>query len=461
MRKAFGVRRDPRQPVRKLIPIIHFKSMSLSFPAVTTFNGEAPASARPSGKPTLLVVDDEEGPRLSLKVVFGDEFRILMAEDGPTAIELAKNNRIDVAVLDIRMSGMSGIEVLERLRYLDPSVEAVMMTAFETTDTIRQALRLRACDYINKPFDIATMRSAVEGALERRSLASEVRTNGEKLVQLQDELQRLRMSEERVRTRGEIYASIIHDINGPLTIISGLLQIINHRIGDAAEVKGDDLDLVKDRLKRITRQATNCIEISRRYLNILQQSPNENARVWVNQVLAELGELLRIHPSTKNNQLLIHPLTDDMAVSANGTDLIQILQNLTLNALQCTPQYHRVEIRGQLHPHPLDLNVFANGGEDRFVNGEGFNNTAPLLALSVQDNGPGIAPEVMPKIFDPFFTTRPASQGTGLGLCIVQRLLKETRGALHVHSKPGQGTVFTVYLAGNPLGQDSALKLES
>ena len=435
--------------------------MPSPLPLVSPFSDETPTIPEKPHKPTLLVVDDEEGPRMSLKVVFGDEFNILMAEDGPTAVELVKNHQIDVAVLDIRMAGMSGIEVLERLRYLDPSIEAVMMTAFETTDTIRQALRLRACDYINKPFDISTMRAAVAGALERRSLGGEVRTNSEKLIQLQDELQQLRMEENIVRTRGEIYASIIHDINGPLTIISGLLQIINQRIGDVTRVEGDDLETVKDRMKRITRQVTNCIEISRRYLSFLRQNPNENARVWTNQILNDLSELLRVHPCTRNNQLLIHPLAEDAAVPTNGTDLIQILLNLTLNALQCTPQYHRVEIRGQLHPHPLDLGMFIDGAEDRFINREGFKNAAPLLALSVQDNGPGIAPEVMPKIFEPYFTTQPKTQGTGLGLCIVLRLLKEARGALHVHSKPGQGTVFTVYLPAHPAGQNSDFKLES
>ena len=87
---------------------------------------------------TLLVVDDEEGPRQSLRVIFKDEYDLLMAEDGPTAIELAKQHPIDVAVLDIRMAGMSGIEVLERLKYVNPNIEAIMMTAFETTDTIRE-----------------------------------------------------------------------------------------------------------------------------------------------------------------------------------------------------------------------------------------------------------------------------------------------------------------------------------
>ncbi len=69
---------------------------------------------------TLLIVDDEDGPRQSLRVIFKDDYDLLMAEDGPTAIELAQKNEIDVAVLDIRMAGMSGIEVLERLKYREP-----------------------------------------------------------------------------------------------------------------------------------------------------------------------------------------------------------------------------------------------------------------------------------------------------------------------------------------------------
>ena len=297
--------------------------------------------------------------------------------------------------------------------------------------------------------------------MERRTLGSEVRTNEEKLSELQDELQEVRMEEEIVRTRGEIYACIIHDINGPLTVISGLLQIINQGIGDATAVQGEDLEVVKERLRRITRQATNCIEISRRYLSFLRKNPGSNSRVWVNQILSDLSELLRVHPAVRNNQLIIHPLADDVAVPTNGTDLIQILLNLTLNALQCTQQFHRVEIRGHLHPQPLELPLFRDGAEDLLINREGLRNTAPLLSLSVQDNGPGIQPEVMPRIFEPYFTTHPRSQGTGLGLCIVHRLIKESHGAVHVHSKPGQGTAFTVYLPAHQATQSPTVSRET
>lgn len=431
--------------------------MSLPLPIDEVFTEEiAPSGGSGGGapsatRPTLLVVDDEEGPRKSLKVIFEDQYEVLMAEDGPSAIDLMRENHVDVAVLDIRMGQMSGLEVLERLRYLDPSVEAVMMTAFETTETLRQALRLRACDYISKPFDVATMRLAVARAIERRSLGSEVRTNSEKLLQLQDELQQARLDQDKAHTRGEIYASVVHDINGPLTIISGLLQIINQKAGgDTRKLEGDDLDFVRDRLRRITRQVTTCIELSRRYLGMLRPQTGETVKVWVNQILGDLGELVRVHPTTRNNQFIIHPLPEDAVVSIHGIDLIQILLNLTLNAFQCSPQIHRVEIRAQLISQPLDLSMFTDGPEDQFVNREGFANVSPLLALSVQDNGPGIAPEIMPRIFEPFFTTQPKSTGTGLGLCIVQRLLKQAHGAIHAHSKVGQGTIFTVYLAAQP-----------
>lgn len=122
---------------------------------------------KPRGK--LLVVDDEEGPRESMRVIFQDEYDMFFAEDGPAAIKIAQENDIEVVVTNIRMAGMSGIEVLERLKSFKPEIEVIMMTAFKTNDTIRQSLRLGACDYINKPFDLATMRTAVSKAMKRRT----------------------------------------------------------------------------------------------------------------------------------------------------------------------------------------------------------------------------------------------------------------------------------------------------
>ena len=414
--------------------------MAATLPTETTLTPVVPR------KGTILVCDDEEGPRQSLRVIFKDDYQVLMAADGRAAVELAQQNKIDVAVLDIRMGGMSGIEVLERLKFIDPHIEVVMMTAFETADTMRQALRLRASDYINKPFDIATMRTAVANAMQRRSLTGEIEDNTEQLQHLMAELQNQKIEEQISRTRGDIYASIIHDINSPLTVISGYIQMMNERIGTANQLEVEDLQYVKDNLQIITRQVRNCIEISRRYLGFLRCQSTAAATVGVNQLLRDLAELIHVHPSVQNNEFSCAPLPEDMTVGINGTDLIQILLNLTTNAFQCTQQVHRVEISGQVLAAPLEPAQIQDGSNDRWLNVESFENTAPLLALTVRDTGPGIPAEILPKVFDPYFTTKSARHGTGLGLSIVLRLVKSGNGLLHCHTEAGSGTAFTVYL---------------
>jgi two-component system, sensor histidine kinase and response regulator len=412
---------------------------------------EAPTAPRRRG--TLLIVDDEDGPRQSLRVIFKDEYNLLMAEDGPTAIALAQKNDIDVAVLDIRMAGMSGIEVLERLKYVKPDIEAIMMTAFETTDTIRQALRLRACDYINKPFDLATIRSAVSQAMQRRTLESEIHSSAEKVQELLNELQNQKVEEQIAKTRGDIYASIIHDINGPLTVISGFVQILSQRVNRNSRMEVEDLEFIKDRLRIVARQVGNCVEISRRYLGFLSRQSEQTASVSVNQLLKDLEQLVRVHPSLHENEFHITSLGEDTGVKVNGTDLIQILLNLSVNAFQCAKFSHRIEVGGETLREPLDLTKFKDGPNDRLLNVECFENSAPLVKFWVRDTGPGIPPEVLPKIFQPFFTTKGPREGTGLGLNIVQRLIKEGGGALHVHTRVGEGTTFTIYLPGAPLAK--------
>jgi len=117
-----------------------------------------------------------------------------------------------------------------------------------------------------------------------------------------------------------------------------------------------------------------------------------------------------------------------------------------VNAFQCSPQVHWVQIEAHELLSPLDLGALKDGPQDRTLNIENFENRQPLLELRVSDTGPGIPPEILPKIFQPFFSTKAPRQGTGLGLNIVQRLIKEAKGALHVHSELGKGTVFSLYL---------------
>src|SRR5271170_3485264 len=85
-----------------------------------------PAAPSHRNKGVLLIVDDEDGARQALRVIFKEEYHVLTATDGASAIRLVQDNKVNVAVLDVRMAGMSGIEALERLKFVDPDIEVVI-----------------------------------------------------------------------------------------------------------------------------------------------------------------------------------------------------------------------------------------------------------------------------------------------------------------------------------------------
>jgi two-component system sensor histidine kinase/response regulator len=397
-------------------------------------------------KPALLVVDDEAGPRQSLKIVFKNDYDILLASSGEEALEIVREHPVDVAVLDIMMEGMSGTELLAQLKQIDPTIEVVMLTAYETIDTARLALRYGACDYLNKPFDIATMRAAVARASAKHQLSVNLSHTNQKLQRLQSEIRDQKVQQEVIRGRGEIYASVLHDINSPLTVISGFVEMINYSIEDVASLEGERLESVRDDLNKLTQQVSRCFEISRRYLSFLRGSPNEIPKVSITQILSDLRDLLIRHPSAQGHELVVETPDNNLVGRINGTDLLQILLNLTINGFQSSEIPHRVEVSCRILSEVPDLCNFTNSDSSRAINLDRFNGTPPLAAITVADNGPGIAPELVRKMFHERFTTKTAEQGTGLGLSIVGRLVEAANSALIMKTTVGKGTMFTLFV---------------
>ena len=123
----------------------------------------------------MLVVDDEPGVRASVKMILDGVCEVVEACDGPAAIESVRSGDVDVCLLDVRLPGMEGIEVLERIKRLDAGLEVVLVTAVRTVRTAVEAMKLGAYDYLTKPFAVDDLRSVVNRALERRALQREVR----------------------------------------------------------------------------------------------------------------------------------------------------------------------------------------------------------------------------------------------------------------------------------------------
>ncbi len=125
-------------------------------------------------RPVVLVVDDDPGVRESFRLILEDHYDVVDAPDGPGALDVVRASAVDLVLLDIRLPGMDGIEVLERIKALDEGIEVILVTAVKTVRTAVAAMKLGAFDYLTKPFEEDELLSLSRRALERRALEREV-----------------------------------------------------------------------------------------------------------------------------------------------------------------------------------------------------------------------------------------------------------------------------------------------
>src|SRR4030067_1928137 len=122
---------------------------------------------------TILIVDDDKSIRYSLKRMMEEKYSILTAQNGEESLTRVKESSPDLVIMDIKMPGRSGIEVLKEIKLIDPKSLVIIMTAYGTTETAIEAMKYGAYDYILKPFPIPQMKRLVEKALALRKLIKE------------------------------------------------------------------------------------------------------------------------------------------------------------------------------------------------------------------------------------------------------------------------------------------------
>ncbi len=403
---------------------------------------ESPAGAQAvaaPARPVLMIVDDDDGVRLSLRVLFSPDYEVLVADSGLQALGLVQGQSIDVAIVDLSMPGMSGIQLLEQLKRFDASIEVIILTGQGSLETARQAISLGASGYLTKPFELNEGRATVIRALNRRrqTLAWH---------DLERELQLRKREEELTRVKSEIYASVIHDLNSPLTATIGLLELLHYDVDTAQRCGGLDLKQAWQNVQDARAQLGFCASIIQRYLKDMRRSENEPATADLAVVLSDLKRMIRVYPATKNNQCVIHVPDEPMVVRANGLDLLQGFINLTLNALQASENKLHIEIYCRHLPAGQTLREPESTPNDTFLFAERLAEGGPMVSVTVQDDGAGIHPEVLTRVFDRYYSTKEPGHGTGIGLSVVQRVMAENNGAIHLHSVPGEGTAFTVFL---------------
>lgn len=258
-------------------------------------------------------------------------------------------------------------------------------------------------------------------AIHNAQLYENVQTQLEQL----NDAQALLVQREKLAAIGELSAGIAHELNNPLTGIILYSQLLEMQSAGDAKV-------IKD-INQIVTQAKRASSIVHGLLNFARQHPMERNPLQINEIINRTIDLLAYEIRAHNVDLQLQ-LDEDLPLIIGDThQLQQVLVNLINNALQAQQD---------------------NGKQGRIViksmTGKSEHNHSAIqgdvVQLTVQDDGPGIPPDVQKRIFDPFFTTKATGKGTGLGLSICHGIIKEHNGYISVESVVGQGTIFCIEL---------------
>lgn len=389
----------------------------------------------------LLVVDDEEGPRKSLEMTFRRDFNVVLARSGEEALELAAKTPPDVAILDLRMPGISGIDVLEHLKRQDPCIEAVILTAFETSETTKAALRLGAVDYLSKPFDLAILREAVRRALQIR-LAGQGGQRVARQAEASAKLETEARFAEAHRLATEFYAGIIHDINNPLTAIIGHLDLAISMIDNATDKNSLPLAKLRHHIVMAQSNITHATKISGRYLQTARTINESGVFSELGAFLKDFEGMLATHPAAKGRRLAIREGIPQLRFFGDTVLLMQVLSNLVVNGFHASKQGGLVTLQVQRCPGWKLIEETPT----RVVVGNRRTSQYPeTLIIEVADKGQGMSEEVLRKAFTPFFTTK-GVLGTGMGLPMVARIVEHLHGWIALESVVGEGTKATIAL---------------
>jgi two-component system phosphate regulon sensor histidine kinase PhoR len=484
---------------------------------------------------SVLVVDDEKAVRDGFERILNRSgLRVLKAPDGVNALEILEKEKIPIVLLDLKMPGMDGIEVLEHIRKLDESILVIIITGHGTIATAIKAMKQGAYDFISKPFEpdqlliiinrawekIRLTQAAEKLELERRRTLSDLdaeksrirtiiehlpngvivtNTKGQvvlmnpafrKLLGFDSDLKTGKQIEEYIPDKGlcklvmeisqgkhvdygdipdhefalsnqkylmakgqpvlgekkecigavitivdittmkvldqlksDFVAKVSHELRSPLsTIHEQLAVLVRDIVGGVSEQDQFILARAKEKTRALIALIGDLLDLSR-----IEDGSicHDTKPVRLDESLEMVVDFLKSQAESKNQTLTLRFPKDPLPeIIADSFALESIFGNLITNAIKYTQ----------------------NGGEIKVnVDMAGIN-----IRVAVTDNGFGIADKYLDKIFERFFRIKDDKTryitGTGLGLPIVKELLDTMGGRIHVESRPGKGTTFTVLL---------------
>jgi signal transduction histidine kinase len=374
-----------------------------------------------SALPQVLVIDDEIGPRESLRMLLKPNYQVHMAENVEAGLRILREKNPDVVISDIRMPGTNGIDGLRKIREIDPHVAVIMLTGFGALETAKEALRLGANDYISKPFDAREMREVIGRNIERTRIFRTSVNAAAEIKELNGRLLKELAQKERLASLGQASAEFVHDLGNPLTIVWGYVQILAKKVEQSEKENGATNETSAKELNIIEQNVRLCRELLTMWQSYGRGEASPHKPISAARILDEVVKGVGSMAVQSDVEFRCSICDDPCTLLGDSVQITRAIQNVIINAVQAS-----AEKKGSV--------AVSCTRKDFYVD------------VRVEDTGSGITQAQLAKIFDPYFTTKQGKSGTGLGLYITKKVVEDHNGSIKVESTPEIGTTFTIRL---------------
>jgi signal transduction histidine kinase len=357
---------------------------------------------------TVVVIDDDYAMRLSCQQTLTKVgYRVAVFEDGAAGLEGVAAHQPGLVVVDLKMPGLSGMDVIARLHQIDPFITIIVITGYATIGTAVDAMKAGAYDFLPKPFSPEELRVIVRRGFEWRRL----------------QLQSRRCEVDRELMRRRFVTFVSHQLKTPLVAVHQYLEVLRRlgEVPEAAARRDEWLDRCLARTDELQRLIEDWLTLARVESGALVR---QRVRVDLKEALPRILAAHEAAAATQQVTLGVELPDPAYPVRADPTCVGVLFDNLVANAVKYNRPGGCVRVSAELAP-----------GE---------------VIVTVADTGVGIPPDALPFVFDEFYRARqPAGrrvEGTGLGLPICRRITTELGGTIDVQSAEGAGSTFRVRL---------------
>ena len=368
-------------------------------------------------KLNLLVVDDEPGIRsgvsrilnnFSVSYPFMDSdygFNVIETGTGEDAIEIIKKQKIEIVLLDNKLPGIQGTEVLEYINKNKPEILVMMITSYASLELAVKATNQGAYDFIPKPFTPQELKSAMENVSKHLFLRGMTR----------------KLNKEGKEIRYQFLSVLSHELKSPLNAIEGYLKIMQEK--QAGENIADYEQMIDRSLHRIKGMRNLIMDLLDLTKIKLEKKKDKFEQVRVGDVAQNAIEAINPYAIQKDVQIMLHD-NEEIKINIDPGDIEIIFNNLISNAVKYNKEKGKVDVW--------------------------LEKENQQLKIIVKDTGIGLSDDEQNKLFDEFFRVKNEQTkhitGSGLGLPIVRKVLDLYNGDINVESKLGEGSTFIVTL---------------